>query len=376
MSGIYIHIPFCKKICYYCDFYFSLNLSIKTDYISALLQEIERRKDYLPNKKISTIYFGGGTPSVLSMGELQTIFNAISKIYDVSNVSEITLEANPDDLTPEYLQELRKTPINRLSIGIQSFRDEDLLMMNRRHSAVDALSCVGNAQNAGFKNITIDLMYGLPNLTLEAWQQNIQTALSLGVQHISAYHLTIEKQTAFNKFVNDGKIILPTEDISEEQYKVLVDMLLQHGFVHYEISNFALPGFESVHNSSYWKQIPYIGFGSSAHSFDGKSRQWNVSNNQKYISLLNNNELFFDHEHLTEKDRFNEYILTSLRTMWGVDIEYLKNIYGEKYCSIFMAKMDNYVLQGNAAKYDNSIVLTNKGMFISDAILADVFVSD
>ncbi len=376
MSGIYIHIPFCKKICYYCDFYFSLNLSNKAAFVEALLLEIEDRKTYLNHQKIKTVYFGGGTPTVLTINEIKLIFETLQKYHDLSEVTEITLEANPDDLTVEYLEALKQTPINRLSIGIQSFFDDDLRTMNRRHLAYDAELCVKNAQKLGFNNITIDLIYGLPTLTLDKWKTNIHKALSLNIQHISAYHLTIEKQTAFNKFVKNGTLQLPSEEQSEQQYEILVETLKQNGFVHYEISNFALPGFEAVHNSSYWKQIPYIGFGPSAHSFDGKSRQWNVSNNLKYISLLGSKQNYFEVEYLTKKDCFNEYILTSLRTIWGVDIEYLKNTFPEKYCSIFIAKMESYVLQGNAVKLGNSIVLTNKGMFISDAILADVFVTD
>jgi len=376
MSGIYIHIPFCKKICYYCDFHFSLNLSLKVQFIASLCKEIAFQKDYLSDKKIETIYFGGGTPSVLSAKEINQIFDEIEKYFDLSNVGEITLETNPDDLSLEYLQALKQTRINRLSIGIQSFFDEDLLLMNRRHTANDAFISVENAKKVGFENITIDLMYGLPNLSLERWKENINHALSLQVNHISAYHLSIEKQTAFNKFHNDGKITLPNEDLSELQYTTLVEILKENGFIHYEISNFAREGFEAVHNSNYWKQKLYLGLGPSAHSFNGTSRQWNISNNLKYISSLESNILNFEIEELSEIERFNEYILTSLRTIWGVNIGYIKNTFPQKYCSIFIAKMERYVQQGHAVQNDASISLTNKGMFISDSIISDVFIAD
>ena len=376
MSGIYIHIPFCKKICYYCDFHFSLDLSHKEQFITSLLKEIALQKDYLSEKKIETIYFGGGTPSVLSAQEINQIFDEIGKYFNLSNVGEITLEANPDDLSLEYLQALKQTRINRLSIGIQSFFDEDLLLMNRRHTANDAFICVENAKKVGFENITIDLMYGLPNLSLERWKENIKHALSLQVNHISAYHLSIEKQTAFNKFHNDGKITLPNEDLSELQYTTLVEILKENGFIHYEISNFARDGYEAVHNSNYWKQKPYLGLGPSAHSFNGTSRQWNISNNLKYISSLESNFINFEVEELSEKERFNEYILTSLRTIWGVDIAYIKNTFPQKYCSIFIAKMEEYVRQGHAVQNDATISLTNKAMFISDSIISDVFIAD
>ena len=340
------------------------------------MKEIALQKDYLSEKKIETIYFGGGTPSVLSAQEINQIFDEIGKYFNLSNVGEITLEANPDDLSLEYLQALKQTRINRLSIGIQSFFDEDLLLMNRRHTANDAFICVENAKKVGFENITIDLMYGLPNLSLERWKENIKHALSLQVNHISAYHLSIEKQTAFNKFHNDGKITLPNEDLSELQYTTLVEILKENGFIHYEISNFARDGYEAVHNSNYWKQKPYLGLGPSAHSFNGTSRQWNISNNLKYISSLESNILNFEIEELSEIERFNEYILTSLRTIWGVNIGYIKNTFPQKYCSIFIAKMERYVQQGHAVQNDASISLTNKGMFISDSIISDVFIAD
>jgi oxygen-independent coproporphyrinogen-3 oxidase len=376
MSGIYIHIPFCKKICYYCDFHFSLNLSHKESFIVALLKEIVLQKDYLSNKTIETIYFGGGTPSILSSTDINQIFSQLERHFDLSTVGEITLEANPDDLSLDYLQALKQTRINRLSIGIQSFFDEDLVLMNRRHTASDAYTCVENAIKMGFNNITIDLMYGLPNFSLERWKKNIAMALSLQINHISAYHLTIEKQTAFNKFQKDGKIILPTEELSELQYHTLVDILKEQGFVHYEISNFARSGFYAAHNSNYWKQKSYLGLGPSAHSFNGNSRQWNISNNLKYISALETGNILFEIEKLSEKERFNEYILTSLRTIWGVNIAYIKNNFPQEYCSIFIAKMEDYVQQGHALCNDTTISLTNKGMFISDTIISDVFVTD
>ena len=374
MSGIYIHIPFCKKICYYCDFHFSLNLSQKEQFIAALFKEIALQKEYLSVKNIETIYFGGGTPSVLSAQEINQIFEEIEKHFDLSNVGEITLEANPDDLSLDYLQALKQTKINRLSIGIQSFFDEDLLLMNRRHSANDAFRCVENAKKAGFENITIDLMYGLPNLSLERWKENINHALSLQVPHISAYHLSIEKQTAFNKFHNDGKFMLPSEDLSELQYTTLVEILKEQGFIHYEISNFAREGFLAVHNSSYWKQKTYLGLGPSAHSYNGTSRQWNISNNLKYISSLQNNELLIEKEILTDIDSCNEYVMTSLRTMWGIDLQYFEKHFSH-FKPMLMQNAQTYVAAGKINITNNFITIDESGTFISDKIIADLFIT-
>ena len=376
MSGIYIHIPFCKKICYYCDFYFSLNLSNKKDYLVSLLKEIEIRKDYLCDKKIETIYFGGGTPSVLSALEINQIYNHLSQFYELSNVTEITLEANPNDLSYDYLYSLKKTKINRLSIGIQSFDNNHLMLMNRRHNSDDAFKCVKLAQDFGFENITIDLMYGLPELTSEKWLSNINFAITLGVKHISAYHLSIEPHTAFHKFLNTKRISLPTEDESLLQYNVLVETLKNNGFLHYEISNFALNGYLAIHNSNYWKQKNYIGFGSSAHSFNGSQRQWNISNNFKYINALNTNTEYFEVENLLLKDKFNEYLLTSLRTFWGVDITYIKNTFPIKYCTIFENRISHYLVESLAVKNGTNYSLTEKGFFVSDTIISDLFVTD
>lgn len=374
MSGIYIHIPFCKKICYYCDFHFSLNLSHKEQFIASLLKEIALQKDYLSDKKIETVYFGGGTPSVLSAQDINQIFEEIEKYFDLSKVGEITLETNPDDLSLEYLQALKQTKINRLSIGIQSFFDEDLLLMNRRHTANDAFICVENTKKVGFENITIDLMYGLPNLSLERWKENINYALSLQVNHISAYHLSIEKQTAFNKFHNDGKITLPNEDLSELQYTTLVEILKENGFIHYEISNFACIGYEAVHNSNYWKQKLYLGLGPSAHSFNGTSRQWNISNNLKYINSLQNDELLFDNELLTSIDLCNEYIMISLRTMWGIDLLYFE-VHFSMFKTALFRNAQSYIDSGKINNTNNFLTIDESATFISDKIIADLFIT-
>lgn len=373
---LYIHIPFCKKICYYCDFYFSLNLSNKADYISALCKEIALKRDYLASNKLQTIYFGGGTPSVLTKDEIHHIFDTITRFFDISELQECTLEANPDDLTIEYLNDLRQTPINRLSIGIQSFRDDDLLLMNRRHTSDEAFSCVKNAKDAGFQNITIDLMYGLPNQTQEKWLKNIEAALLLDVHHISAYHLTIEENTAFNKFLKNNILAIPPEEESIVLYNSLVEILRKRGFLHYEISNFAKPGYEAIHNSNYWKQKHYIGVGSSAHSFNGSQRQWNVSNNLKYIAAITRNDIFCEVEELSITNRFNEFLLTSLRTMWGVDIARLKNTFPVEYYTIFERKMSYYLDQSLAVRTESAFILTEEGFFVSDAILADLFIVD
>ena len=321
MPGIYIHIPFCKKACHYCDFHFSTSLQNKKTFLSALGKEIEIQKKFFEKETatvINTVYFGGGTPSLLSYDELAVIFEKLNAHFTISPTAEITLEANPDDLNSAKLKELTASPINRLSIGIQSFYEDDLKWMNRAHNAEQAISSVKGAQDKGLENITIDLIYGIPTLDNTKWKNNLQKAFELSVPHISAYCLTVEPRTALADMIKKKKVLNINEQQSIEHFTILVEEMKQHNFVQYEISNFCKNKRYSKHNSNYWKGESYLGLGPSAHSFDGKNRQWNVSNNALYINSLTNNKINFEREELSEKKRYNEYILTTLRTMWGL----------------------------------------------------------
>ncbi|HTB05989.1 MAG TPA: radical SAM family heme chaperone HemW [Bacteroidia bacterium] len=374
MAGIYIHIPFCKKACHYCDFHFSTSLSNKEALVDSLCTEIALRKDYLNKKELSTIYIGGGTPSLLSLEDLKKVFNTVRQYYTVLPDAEITLEANPDDLTPKKVEELVKAGINRLSIGIQSFFDEHLVLMNRTHTSIQAIEAVKQAQKAGIENISIDLIYGLPGLTLEKWNENLQQAFTLSVPHISAYCLTVEKRTALHHMVKEKQIILPDEPIVTEQFNMLVSETAKNGFIHYEISNFCKEGMYSKHNSSYWKNEHYLGIGPSAHSFDEDSRQWNISNNALYIKALENKEPYFEKEMLTEADKFNEYVMTRLRTIWGIDLGFVRNNFGESILESFLQESKHYVDSGYIQHTNENITLTHKGKLIADRIASDLFI--
>jgi len=315
MAGIYIHIPFCKQACYYCDFHFSTSLKYKDELIQALIKEIKLQKDYLAGETVETVYFGGGTPSVLNADEINILLNTITNLHTVSANAEITLEANPDDLSKEKLQALRQTSLNRLSIGIQSFFDEDLAWMNRAHRANEAESSVKRAQDTGFENITADLIYGYPLLTDQKWKYNLDKIFALDIPHVSSYSMTVEPRTALASFIKTKKQQPMDEQQSAEQFILLMDAMQAHGFEHYEISNFCKPGNYSRHNSNYWKGVKYLGLGPSAHSYNGETRQWNVANNAKYIVALEKSEIPAETETLSEANRLNEYIMTSLRTM-------------------------------------------------------------
>jgi oxygen-independent coproporphyrinogen-3 oxidase len=330
MSGIYIHIPFCKQACHYCDFHFSTSLKKKDELISALKKELKLRKDEFKNTIVQTIYFGGGTPSLLTPEEILCLINSVKIFYNVSNNPEITLEANPDDLSEQQLIALKKTPINRLSIGIQSFFENDLKLMNRAHNSEDAKNCLKLATQY-YDNISLDLIYGIPNATSAQWEANIDLALSFGVNHISSYALTVEPKTALASFIKKG-IIKNVDDASAEaQFHILIDKLEAANFVHYELSNFGKEGSFSKNNSAYWQGKSYIGIGPSAHSFNGNERSWNVRNNSKYIKALEQDTLPQEKETLTLTDKYNEYVMTGLRTVWGVSIEKIEQDYGENY---------------------------------------------
>jgi len=373
MAGIYIHIPFCKQACHYCDFHFSTSLQNKSSFLNALKKEIALRKKYLENETISTIYFGGGTPSLLSKIELMDIFDTLNQHFMIHPEAEITLEANPDDLTELKINELKDTPINRLSIGIQSFYDEDLKLMNRAHSSEEALKAVKVAVENGFENITIDLIYGIPTLTHHNWRNNLQIAFALNIKHISAYCLTVEPKTALAHQVKTGSVKNVDEQHSSEQFEIMLEAMHNNDFVQYEISNFCKEGAYSKHNSSYWLKEKYLGLGPSAHSFNGSSRQWNVSNNALYIQSLDKGELNFEKEELTINQCYNEYILTSLRTIWGIDLDYLEQAFGSRYLSFFITDAEPYIQSGHVLNEEKKIYLSDKGKLIADKISSDLF---
>ena len=372
MAGIYIHIPFCKQKCSYCDFHFSTTFqSYRDTMITAIVKEIQERKEYLKNQVIETIYFGGGTPSILTENELKLIFETIYSLFPISNSPEITLEANPDDITKAALELWKKFNINRLSIGLQSFREEDLKWMNRAHTSEESLNCVALAKEVGFNNISIDLIYGLPNFTLEDWKQNIQIAINFGIHHISAYCLTVEDKTALSKWVSSHKIVTANEDQQSEQFEFLISELEKNGIYQYEISNFSTPNFESKHNSNYWKGQHYLGIGPSAHSFNGISRSWNISNNRKYIQLIEDKKETFETEILSLEDQFNELLLIGLRTVIGVNLEQLKTISTPSvsfWKKVEQMKKNNWLILS-----ETSIVLTKEGRLKADYIASELF---
>ncbi|MEI6184086.1 MAG: radical SAM family heme chaperone HemW [Bacteroidota bacterium] len=373
MAGIYIHIPFCKKACHYCNFHFSTSTKQIEPLVECLLKEIGLRKDYT-KETIETIYFGGGTPSILSAEQILKILQAVKDNYIVSNDAEITLESNPDDIDPDKLLQWKEMGINRLSIGIQSFREDDLLWMNRAHNASQAYECIKLAQEYGFNNITIDLIYGVPNLSDEHWKENINTALSLNIPHLSCYALTVEPKTALDKLIQTKKKEAVDTDKQATHFLILMEALNNAGFEHYEISNFAIPGYRSKHNSSYWQGKHYVGIGPSAHSFNGDSRQWNVANNALYIQAINNNILPSEKEILTPHQQFNEYVMTALRTIDGIDLNYLTERYGNEKFLHVKKEIIKWKEQGLAQVSEKNIKLTSAGKLMADGIASDLFI--
>lgn len=373
MAGIYIHIPFCKQACHYCDFHFSTSVKNKTQLLEALVQEIQLRHTDWQDEPIETIYFGGGTPSVLTVEELHHLLDAVYANFQVIAAPEITLEANPDDLSPEYLLALSQTRINRLSIGIQSFFDADLQLMNRAHNGEQAKQSLALATQY-FDNITLDLIYGMPNMTNDQWLQNIETALSYGIPHISCYALTVEPKTALHSYIQKGQMPPLDEALAAEHFKLLVELLEANGFVHYEFSNFGKPNYFSQNNSSYWLGKKYLGIGPSAHSFDGQSRSWNVSNNAKYIKAIQSQELHSETEILSLTDRYNEYIMTGLRTIWGVSLDKVEKEYGVNYINYLNKQIQSHVQNGLLKIEDGILTTTAQGKFLGDGIVADLFV--
>ena len=372
MSGIYIHIPFCKQACHYCDFHFSTSLKKKDEMILALAKEIEMRKSEFQDEIVETIYFGGGTPSILSIEDLRFLIDEVYRNYKVVENPEITVEANPDDLTDNRIIELSKNKVNRLSIGIQSFFEDDLKMMNRAHNVEEAKKCLETATQY-FDNISIDLIYGVPEMSNEKWLQNIETALSFGVPHISSYALTVEPKTALHSFIQKGIIPQPDDEVAQEHFHILVDKLSENGFIHYELSNFGKENFFSKNNSSYWLGKKYIGIGPSAHSYDGKNRGWNVSNNSLYIKSIQENKLPIEIETLTKTDRYNEYIMTGLRTIWGVSLERIEQEFGKTYLDYLNKQAAKFIEDHLLFVDENILRTTKKGKFLSDGIASDLF---
>ncbi|WP_111594620.1 radical SAM family heme chaperone HemW [Chitinophaga dinghuensis] len=373
MSGIYIHIPFCKQACYYCNFHFSTSMSQKEAMVKSILQEIELQQHYLGNDTIHTVYFGGGTPSLLSREELQSILDKLRQYFSIAPDAEITLEANPDDLDAAKLQELKSLGINRLSIGVQSFHEADLQWMNRAHNSTQAKECIIQAKAAGFNNITIDLIYGGPGLSDEGWKQNVQEAISLGIPHLSCYALTVEPGTALDSFIRKKKMEAVDPERAARHFEMLMTWMEEAGYEHYEISNFALPGWHSQHNSSYWKGLSYLGLGPSAHSFNGHSRQWNVANNALYIKSIGAGKIPFELETLSVEMQFNEYIMTSLRTKAGCDLGWVEERFGVDLAKQLTMQSQRYLAKGWMVQQGTHIRLTQAGRLFADGIAADLF---
>ncbi len=374
MAGIYLHIPFCKKLCFYCDFYHIISKGDHSLLVDALVKEAAVRKDYLGNEIVSTIYLGGGTPSVLTVQELGIILQQIRNQYRVGEDCEITVELNPDDVNPDYLAGLKHLNFNRISLGVQSWRDIDLKMLNRRHDSAQAKKALSEILDSGFENISIDLIYGIPGMSPDEWASILDYTFSLDIKHLSAYHLTFEKGTVFGKMLEKGLIEEVDEEESIALFNILIEKAEAAGFMHYEISNFCKPGYLSLHNSNYWKQVNYVGLGPSAHSFNGYSRQWNVRDLKVYIKSVNAGKPFYEQEELDLKARFNEYVMTSLRTMWGIDLDYIERTFekeGYDYIVNLAGKFKDYGL----LKQDNNyLVLTNQGKFISDNIISEFMI--
>jgi putative oxygen-independent coproporphyrinogen III oxidase len=374
MAGVYIHIPFCKQSCSYCNFHFSTSLRLKEAMVDAICAEISVRKNYLASNKISSVYFGGGTPSLLEQKDLDNIWNTLIQNFNIENGAEITLEANPDDLDSTKLDELAAGPINRLSIGVQSFFNEDLSYMGRAHSAEEAIRSIDLARDKGFSNITLDLIYGTPTLTTENWTKNLQTVLDIGVPHLSAYQLTVENGTTLHALIARGKKTAPPEEKAVTQFNKLMDWAEASGFEHYEISNFARRGHHAVHNSSYWSGAPYLGIGPSAHSFNGHSRQWNIAHNPKYIeAILNNTTPVTETEELSHHDLYNEYIMTGLRLSRGIEeVSIIK--FGDSYINKFKRSISPHIASGYVAHSNGNYTLTRSGKIFADRIASDCFI--
>lgn len=373
MAGIYIHIPFCKQACHYCDFHFSTNTSRKTEMVQAIVRELQLQKDYLGDELVNTIYFGGGTPSLLSEAELQLLLETLYQHFSITEHAELTLEANPDDLHADKLKMLYKAGINRLSIGIQSFYEPHLKFLNRAHNAMEASRCVQLAQDSGFNNISIDLIYAIPSENHQIWENDLARAIALQPQHISSYCLTIEEKTVFGNWLRKGKLNEVGENYAAEQFEMLLSTLKANGYEQYEISNFCLPDFHSHHNSNYWCREPYLGAGPGAHSYDGQSRQFNISNNSIYLKSLAEDEIPAEQEMLSPQDQINEYIMTGLRTKWGCDLQKIKDEYNYDLFLKNKSYLNNLLAEGKISMQDQHLILTDSGKLLADRIASDLF---
>lgn len=369
MAGLYIHIPFCRQACRYCDFFFTVSLKYRDEFIESLLTEIYERKTELQGETIETVYLGGGTPSVLTAEHLSKIINSISKHYSLSPSPELSIEANPDDLSADYLEMLKESGFNRLSIGVQSFREEDLVLMRRSHTADQASKAMNVACDKGFHNINMDLIYGLPNLTLSQWEINLRTALKQPVQHISAYHLTYEQGTVFHHWIKKGKIKELPEQLSLDQYGLLRNLTGEEGYEHYEISNFAKTGFRSKHNSTYWNGKNYMGFGPSAHSYNGSERKWNAASLKAYIEKINNGLPVFESEPLSLRDKYHDYLLTSLRTVEGANLNFIESVFGKSISEYLKQKAQKFISSQEMFIERGKLSMTPQGWLRSDLIL-------
>lgn len=372
MAGLYIHIPFCAKRCLYCDFFSNTEMKFKEPYVDAVIREMELRQEYIGGEPVETIYFGGGTPSQLQAADFERIFEAAARLFDISNCKEITLEANPDDMTPEYVSALRSLPFNRVSMGVQSFQEKDLRFLNRRHDREQALRAVALCKENGIGNISIDLIYGLPGQTPDEWVSNLDEVIRLDIPHISAYHLIYEEGTALYKLMEAGKIAPVEEELSVSLFSTLIYKLTEAGYLHYEISNFARPGYFSQHNSSYWTGKKYLGLGPSAHSYDGESRQWNISSLPLYLKGVTAGAPDIELEKLDLNTRYNDYIITGLRTMWGVRLTDIRERFGEEKRLYLDRQATAYLRRGLLILKNDTLTLSEEGVFISDGIMSDL----
>ena len=375
MSGIYLHIPFCKSKCAYCNFFSLVTEKKMDDYVSALKKEIINRKSYLGDDVVKTIYFGGGTPSLLPVKYVEEILELLHENYNIISNPEVTLEINPDTIDKDKMMSLKRLGVNRMSVGIQSFNDDDLRYLGRRHDSRHALQVLDDLSGVGFDRITLDLIYGMPTLTEEKWNHNLDIFFSTGISHLSAYALTVEPKTILGQKIEKEELREVSEEETIRHYNILVERTKENGFEHYEISNFAKEGCRSQHNSIYWQDVKYLGLGPSAHSYDGNSRQWNVSNLTKYIQLIDTDtECYYEKEILSKEDKFNEYVMTSLRTSWGCNIEKIERDYGKSYAHNFLKDIKKYLDSGIMLMKDNNFFLTDEGMLFADGIAADLFV--
>jgi len=374
LAGLYVHIPFCRQQCNYCDFHFTVSFKQKERILAALKQEIKQREEEAENIIYQSVYIGGGTPSVLSADELEDLFSLLHKHYKIESRAEITIETNPDDLKKDFLKSLKNsTPVNRLSIGIQSFHDKDLHLMNRLHTSAGALKSIEDSKAAGFNNISLDLIYGFPSTSDTDWRNNLRILEKLKIPHFSAYHLTIEPKTVFAYYRKKGMIKEISEEESLSQFETLMEFASQAGYEHYEISNFAKPGFYSKHNLGYWTQKPYLGFGPSAHSFNGIKRRWNVANNTLYIQAIEKGMPdYYSWEEIDTSKAYNEYVLTSLRTIWGIDLDYLEKWFGEDFLKLCLLEAEKFLKSGELILEDRKLCLSNEGKLIADYVISEL----